>query len=103
MPADANNSIKPVIFLAFANDQDAGYLYKLKDEKRQIEEALAPVQDILCEVVVKYPASLKDILKVFQDRRYRDRIAVFHHGGHAEDYRLLLVEIPPSCTRSPVL
>ncbi|MCB0289116.1 MAG: DUF1566 domain-containing protein [Calditrichaeota bacterium] len=86
----ANNNQKPVIFLAFANDLDAGYLYRLKEEKRQLEEALTPVQDILCEVVVKYPAALRDILKVFQDRRFRDRIAVFHYGGHAEDYRLLL-------------
>ena len=31
-----------------------------------------------------------DIFKVFQDPKYRNRIAIFHYGGHANGYQLLL-------------
>jgi hypothetical protein len=31
-----------------------------------------------------------DILDVFQDENDKDRIAIFHYGGHADGYKLLL-------------
>ena len=43
-----------------------------------------------CELVLRQNATAGDILDVFQDTRYRDRIAIFHFGGHADGYRLLL-------------
>ncbi|TAE49490.1 MAG: CHAT domain-containing protein [Bacteroidetes bacterium] len=35
-------------------------------------------------------ATLADILDVFQDPDYAGRIRIFHYGGHAESYQLLL-------------
>lgn len=84
---------KPVIFLAFANDRvdDTAYLRNLPLELNGIREALKPaVQAGLCEVVERANASISQILDVFQDEYYRNRIAIFHYGGHASSYQLLL-------------
>ena len=84
---------KPIIFLAFANDRDdrARYLRNLPEEARQVREALgAAEQRGHCELILRQNATVGDILDVFQDARYRDRIAIFHFGGHADGYRLLL-------------
>ncbi|NIM13998.1 MAG: hypothetical protein GTO45_18285, partial [Candidatus Aminicenantes bacterium] len=35
-------------------------------------------------------AAIDDIMNVFQDENYKDRIAIFHYGGHANDYSVLL-------------
>lgn len=79
---------QPVIFLAFANDH-IDYLYKLTEEQQAIREALRPlVREGLCEVVYETDTDLDKIWNTFND--YRDRIAIFHYGGHAEDYSLLL-------------
>ena len=84
---------KPVIFLAFANDRDdtVGYLRNLPDEARRLREVLEPAEQAgLCEVVVRSNSTAGDIFKVFQDPEYRNRIAIFHYGGHANGYQLLL-------------
>lgn len=88
-----NNDKKPVIFLAFANDRsgDIGYLRNLPEEARQVQAALDPAARAgLCEVIVHQNVTVETVLDVFQDTRYRNRIAVFHYGGHAESYALLL-------------
>jgi hypothetical protein len=89
--ADTTN--KPVIFLAFANDRDdtIGYLRNLPDEARRLRDVLEPAEQAgLCEVVVRSNSTAADIFKVFQDPRFRNRVAVFHYGGHANGYQLLL-------------
>jgi len=86
--------ILPVIFLAFANDQEsrANYLRKLAEEARRSREILetTAVRNDLCELVIRQNATIDEIIDVFQDPRYRDRIAIFHFGGHANHYQLLL-------------
>jgi hypothetical protein len=91
------NSPLPVIFLAFANEYQGGrYLNKLVEEHRQLYAALGPVSlneaagngKALCELVVRQNATIQDIFDVFQ--KYEERIAVFHYGGHADGYQLLL-------------
>ena len=87
------NADLPVIFLAFANEQQdqVRYLRGLAKEQTLIKEALEPAVDAgLCELVVESNASVKSILNTFQKKRYRDRIALFHYGGHADGYQLLL-------------
>lgn len=89
-------SKKPVIFLAFANDRvdDAAYLRNLPKELHGIREALEQVvKEGLCEVVERANATIDTILDVFQDSRYRDRIAIMHYGGHANGYQLLLEKL----------
>ncbi|MCB9285109.1 MAG: CHAT domain-containing protein [Lewinellaceae bacterium] len=92
------NSSLPVIFLAFANEyQEGRYLQKLVEEHRQLYEALSSIssnenpdaaKNVLCELVVRQNATIRDIFDVFQ--KYGDRIAIFHYGGHADGYQLLL-------------
>ena len=87
-----DESVKPIIFLAFANDRDnrARYLRNLAEEARRLREALAPAERAgLCQVVVRQNATVREIFDVFQDAQTRNRVAAFHYGGHADSYRLL--------------
>lgn len=84
---------KPVIFLAFANDQQnkANYLRGLSQEQRSIRQALQSIEKAgLIEIVERVNVSLSDIIDVFTDARYQGRISVFHYGGHAGSYVLML-------------
>lgn len=87
------SSFKPVIFLAFANDLVDGlsYLRNLAAEARRVRQTLETAEQAnLCEIVVRQNASLADVLDVFQSAQYRNRISIFHFGGHANGYQLLL-------------
>ncbi len=84
---------KPVIFLAFANDKvdTARYLRNLPKELDGIRRTLQKaVKAGLCDLVERANVTIDDILDIFQDPLYHDRIAVFHYGGHADGYQLLL-------------
>ena len=90
----------PIIFLCFANEYHEGrYLDNLVKEYKLLYAALAPVSanenpaessQILCEVIVRQNVTISDIVDVFQNKMYRGRIAIFHYGGHADGYQLLL-------------
>jgi WD40 repeat protein len=89
-------SALPVIFLAFANDkvETARYLRNLPLELEGIRKALAKAQQAgLCEVVERANASVDNLIDVFQE--YQERVCVFHYGGHADGYRLLLERFGP--------
>ncbi|MEO5583582.1 MAG: CHAT domain-containing protein, partial [Saprospiraceae bacterium] len=86
-------NFKPVIFLAFANDKvdQALYLRNLSAEMHGIRKALEEsVNSGLCEVIERSSASVSDILDVFQNPNYGPRISIFHYGGHADGFSLLL-------------
>lgn len=90
-----SENTKPVIFLAFANanerEDKARYLRNLPEEARNIRDALDYAnRKGLCEIVERSNATLQDILDVFQDPLYSNRIAIFHYGGHSNGYQLLL-------------
>ncbi|MEO1212181.1 MAG: hypothetical protein AAFY45_01565 [Bacteroidota bacterium] len=90
---------KAIIFLAFANDrvEDALYLRNLPKELDGVRKALYLAEKMgLCEVVERANVTIDHIVSVFQDERYRDRIAVFHYGGHADGYELLLESLDGS-------
>jgi hypothetical protein len=79
----------PVILLAFANDREGRFLRSIAEEHRLIKSALSPLEDRGLLKLVELPnATAKDIFEAF--RKYKDRIEVFHYGGHAEDLSLLL-------------
>lgn len=83
----------PVILLAFANERTGGsqYLRNLPQEQHLIRKSLEKAEDNgLCEVVVLPNATLDQLVETFQRQKYRDRIAVFHYGGHAGSFKLLL-------------
>ncbi len=44
----------------------------------------------MCEVVELPNTTTREILDVFQHPEYRNRIATFHYGGHANGFQLLL-------------
>ena len=46
----------------------------------------------MCEVVNEASSNLSDIKRIFQDPEYKDRIAIFHYGGHASSLELQLEE-----------
>jgi hypothetical protein len=83
----------PVIALTFANDQTqpGRYLRHLPEEARQLHSTLDRLaQAGRCELVERPFATLAQLLDLFQDARYRDRITLLHYGGHADSYHLLL-------------
>lgn len=92
------SAYQPVIFLAFANEYHQGrYLHKLVEEYQQLNAVLGPISTnegnakgkyALCELIVRQNATIEDIFDVFQ--KYEERIAIFHYGGHADGYQLLL-------------
>jgi WD40 repeat protein len=89
--SNAHQTNKPVIFLAFAQDREEGgaYLRNLPVELDGIRKALQKARQAdLCEVVERSNTTVENILDIFQE--YKDRIAVFHYGGHAGSYELLL-------------
>ena len=75
---------KPIIFLAFANDQKH-YLTYLSDEAQQIRQQLFYHKDKI-EVEERFHASLRDIFQVIKGTK----ITIFHYGGHADDYLMSL-------------
>ncbi len=80
----------PIILLAFANEQ-AGhrYLRDLPAELRQLQAILEVAErQGLCKLIVRPNASLEQILVAFTE--HRDRVAIFHYGGHAGGDRLFL-------------
>ena len=79
---------RPAVFLAFADARsDLSALrvegWSLKDQFDELKQ-----QGVIANVVVEEKASLERIYSVFQ--KHRDRIAIFHFGGHADGDRLLL-------------
>ena len=79
---------KPVIFLAFANEQSEGHLDELAEEFRQITKILEPLETQGAMVKSAPFATLENLLDNF--RNHRDHIGVFHFAGHANSESLLL-------------
>ena len=84
----SETSSKPIIILAFSNDQDA-YLQMIVRERKSIFKALQQHQDRgYIQVHKEENTSIEDIFDLFN--RYADRIAIFHYGGHANGTHLQL-------------
>lgn len=82
-------TINPIVFLVFANEQEehARYLRTLAEEARRLRRALEQAETQgLCHLEVRTNTTLGDIRDGF--RKYANRIAHFHSGGHADSYRL---------------
>lgn len=84
---------KPVIFLAFANELGNGsrYLRNLPKEQKQLRAIWEKAEEAdLCELVVRGNITAEELFLIFEKPAYRDRIALFHFGGHADSFELLL-------------
>ena len=84
---------KPVILIAFANEShsSSNYLRNLPKEAIELRKSLSIAEENgLCEFLIIYNATFDSIISVFQNPKYRNRIAIFHFGGHAGSFNLLL-------------
>ena len=82
----------PVLVLAFANERIQGrYLRKLTVEMKNILDALEPaVQKGRVFIKLIPAATQKEIVEVFQDEWYHNRVSIFHYAGHADEDELWL-------------
>ncbi len=78
----------PVILMAFSNDREGKFLRNISEEHQKLKAIFSPLVDKGIVQVVDLPnASLDDVFQTF--KKYKDRVAVFHYGGHAHDMELL--------------
>ena len=82
----------PVIYLAFANEQRGSqnmFLRNLKVERDGIRDVFQDAEmDAEMELVVDPDITQTQIYRTFQGTRYRDKISIFHYGGHADSDEL---------------
>ena len=79
----------PVIFIATVDGEfdEANHPFSPSQEAKALDKALGhAVENGLCEVIYRDNVSLKDVINIFQDSLYRERIAVFHFVGPANSY-----------------
>lgn len=89
----ATDRSPPIVLLVYANDRvdRAKHLRNLSEEIGRIRDALQTAEYRgLCQVLIEANVLADRIFSVFQDFRYRNRIAIFHYAGHANGYQLLL-------------
>lgn len=80
----------PLIFLTFANDTDT-HLFLLKEESRMLYRALEEIErKEYIKIHREESAEARDIFAGFA--RYKDQVAIFHYGGHANGTHLRLEE-----------
>ncbi len=79
---------RPIFLFAFAND-DKDYLAQLKAEERLLRHSLAGIHD---QEIIEYQSlsntDFDDIYDSFY--RSRERVAIFHYGGHSNSKGLQL-------------
>src|SRR5262245_11862502 len=83
----------PAVLVAFANDHRPGgrLLRDLYEESNAIHDALMSrhAAGVLAPLPAVFNATIDSLLAAFRGP-YRDRICVFHFGGHADGASLLL-------------
>ncbi len=78
----------PVIFLAFANDPDQ-HLPLLEQERKDISSLLIPLASQQHFQFFSEPsASTEDLSQYITE--FKDRVAIFHYGGHSDSTRIFL-------------
>jgi WD40 repeat protein len=83
------DSITPFVFLAFANPRND--LDRLADEHSSIRVSLEKAEKAgLCEFIERFNLNISTLINIFQDSRLANRISIFHFGGHAGDFELIL-------------
>ncbi len=77
-----------VIFLAFANNDD-NHLGLLDMERKKVSEILIPLESKQHFQLFREPTTTTaDVFKYLS--LFKDRLVIFHYGGHAESDKLLL-------------
>ncbi|EAY30863.1 CHAT domain-containing protein [Microscilla marina] len=82
------NSPLPVVLTVFANPkQDLEYLTQ---EQNAIQSTLMPLDEKQCKHIVRSDTHLADYFEFL--KKWKNRIAIFHYGGHANSVGLKLVD-----------
>lgn len=97
----------PLIILTFTNEDpsDPRYLRVLKTERAKLEHILEKaLGNGLCEFKIYQDRSLDDLLQTLGKKEIRDRLVIFHYGGHADSLEMRLTDenyraIPFALTR----
>jgi len=80
----------PLVFLAFANDQD-NHLPLLEEERKAITAELIPLASKqYFQLFTEPSATTGDISRYVAE--FKDRILIFHYGGHADSNQLILAD-----------
>lgn len=83
-----NENTPPIVFIAFANTHE-NHLRGLSEEESMIRQELKSAEQAgICKVIYEGNATVSKIYNRFQE--YQGKIALFHYGGHANSYQLLL-------------
>jgi hypothetical protein len=86
-------TVSSFILLAFANDvaNDRRYLRSLQEESKTIGNALMPAVEkgLLAPPVSIFNATVGDVMGAFQQPFHREKIRIFHFGGHADGSQLI--------------
>ena len=86
MPQGFDN---PVVFLAFANAAEQGYLSQLKKESALLRDLFLPLHRAgQVELVREESLDAAELPKLLN--QYKSRITLFHYGGHANGSELSL-------------
>ncbi len=86
MTKETQSNGLPVVVLVFANDrtENGDYLDGLRKEERLIRNKLEPLVDLtIDEPIIRSSATKDDFFSTLENRRFRNRIALLHFGGHA--------------------
>ncbi len=80
------NSLLPIGLFAYADPRNS--LDRLIDEQKEIRALFD--RSATCEIIERPAADLLTIVQALQHPRYAMRTCIFHYGGHAGDYALVL-------------
>lgn len=80
----------PLVFLAFANDKD-NHLPLLEEERKAITATLIPLASKQYFQLFSEPAATTSDLSRYV-AEFKDRIQLFHYGGHAESDKIFLAD-----------
>lgn len=81
---------QPVLFLAFANDQDS-HLPLLDQERKDITQHLLPLaNEQYVQLITEATATINDISQYLS--QLKDRLVIFHYAGHAESTKIILTD-----------
>lgn len=85
---DGKTEAVPLVLFGFANDRqnDARYLRNLPEEIRRIRAKLRPIVEAgAVELDLRPNVTHTELFDVLQSSASRERLAIFHFGGHATE------------------
>lgn len=84
-------TILPIGLFAYSNPKND--LDRLIFEQKAIRKIFEKAEKVgICDPIERPAVDFSTLINTFQNSRYSERICIFHYGGHAGDYELLLTD-----------